>query len=180
MRWCALQYARRTREKQAEASWAYTQSVLTTLGNITIAWAGIEMMLTHLVLWHHVRSGIIPVDGLPRMLSKQLDYVKRTIEKDESLDIETRQHIAEIRRSIFILNEFRISVTHGVVHQRNRRTMDWHTQSIKIQGLTWRVVNNTFSNDEIQDKSRQISELGNDMSPFIASIIGMSHPALST
>ena len=136
-------------------------------------------MLTHLVIWHHVKNGIRPEKGLPRMLAFQLDYVKRNIESDETLDIDVRQKIAEIRHKIAILNEFRIHITHGVVHQRNAKTTDWHTHSIKIEGLTWREVRNTYSNDKIQEKAREISDLGHEMSPFIARIVGIEHPANS-
>jgi hypothetical protein len=145
------------------------------LGNITISWAGIELMLTHLVIWHHVKNRIYPETGLPRMLSKQLEYVKTSIERDQTLDEATRAKIADIRKRIVRLNEFRISVIHGVVHQRHGRTTDWHTHSIKIEGLGWRVVRNDYSNEFIQERSREISELGHEISPFFASITGMSH-----
>lgn len=179
MRYCALQYALRVRQRQSEASWAHVQSVLTTLGNIAIGWAGIELMLTHLVIWHHVKAGIAPDEGLPRMLAKQLAYVKKAIEHDPALTEATKSKLTDIRRRVVYLNEFRISVTHGVVHQRNRRTTDWHTHAIKIEGLGWRVIRNDYSNEFIQQRCREISELGHEMSPFIASITGMPHPANS-
>lgn len=176
LRWCAYKFALQVRQKQLDASWAHAQSVLTTLGNISISWAGVELMMTHLVIWHHVKNGVIPDEGLPHMLAKQLSYVKKYIETDASLDGVTRAQLADIRKRIFQLNDFRISIIHGVVHQRNRRTTDWHTHSIKIEGLGWRVIRRDYSNEFIQEKSREISDLGHEMSPFIASIIGMPHP----
>ncbi len=179
LRWCAYKFALQLRQKQLDASWAHAQSVLTTLGNISISWATIELMLSHLVIWHHVKNGVVPDEGLPRMLAKQLNYVKKSIEKDTSIGDVTRTKLADIRTRIFELNDFRISVIHGVVHQRNKRTTDWHTHSIKIDGLGWRVIRNDYSNGFIQKKSREISDLANEMSPFIASIIGMPHPGNS-
>ena len=164
---------------QSDASWAHINVVLSTLGNITIAWAGIELMLAHLVIWHHIKSGIMPDEGLPRMLAKQLDYVKRHVEKDDTIPELDRSRIGAIRKRIFTLNDFRISVIHGVVHQRNRRTTNWHTQSIKIEGMSWRVINHDYSNETIQAKSKEIQELGTEISPFFARIIGMAHPANS-
>ena len=179
LRWFGLQCVRQVRQKQADASWDHTQVILMTLGNISIAWAGIELMLSRLVIWHHVKNGIVPDEGLPRMLAKQLLYVKETIEHDLSLDDATRAKIADIRKRIFQLNDFRISIVHGIVHQRNRRTTDWHTLSIKIEGLGWREVRHDYSNELIQQRSREISDIGHEMSPFFASVIGMPHPANS-
>lgn len=141
-----------------------------------IGWACIELMLSKLVIWHHVKNGIRPEKGLPRMLSYQLDYVKDVIEKDWKIPALDRAEIAALRAKIAELNEFRITVTHGVVHQRNRHTTDWHTRSIKIDGLKWREVRNSFGHDEIIAKSKEIAELGSQMSPFVARIIGLPHP----
>lgn len=179
MRYCAMQYVQRVRRKQREASWAHVQSVLVTLGNITIAWAGIELMLTHLVIWHHVQNRVYPDRGLPRMLAYQIGYLKRSIETDAAFSDDDRAKLTNIRLRLTRLNDFRISVTHGVVHQRNRYTTDWYTHSVKIDGLKWRIVKNRYTNEDIQAKSREISELGSEMSPFIARITGMPHPANS-
>ncbi len=175
-----MQHAVKVRRMQSDASWSHVRVVLTTLGNISIAWAGVELMLSHLVIWHHVQNQLKPEKGLPRMLAYQLEYVKKSIETDWKIDVGDRARIQALRLRIAELNEFRVNITHGVVHQRNRRTTDWHTHSIKIDGLQWRVIQQSYSNEEIQNKAREIQELGSELSPFIARVIGMPHPANSS
>jgi hypothetical protein len=175
LRWCAMQYALRTRHRQQEASWIYVQSVLTTIGNITIQWAMIELFLAHLIVWHHCKRGLRPERGWPRMLAFQLDHVKK-IENDGSVDAPTAAKLAAIRKRISDLNDFRISVIHGVLHQKNRWTQNWHTYAVKIDGLDARVEERTYSNEEIQAKAKEMSDLAHEMSPFIAGIVGIPHP----
>ena len=175
LRWCAMQHALRTRQKQSKARWNYVQSILTTIGNITISWASIELILAHLIVWHHSKHNLRPEKGWPRMKASQLNHLKQ-IENDGTLDKATTAKLRDIRLRIGELNDFRISVIHGVLHQRNRNSTDWHTHSVKIDGLNARIVENHYSNDQIQEKAKQISQLANEMSPFIARIIGLPHP----
>lgn len=170
-----MQHALRTRRKKYDTSWTYIQSVLTTIGNITIQWAMIELFLAHLIVWHHAKMGLRPAKGIPRMLSYQLDHMKK-IEKDGSVDPATAAKLTDIRLRIVALNDFRISVIHGVMHQRNRWATDWHTYGVKIDGLDARVVRNTYSNQEIQTRCKEMSDLAHEMSPLIARIVGIPHP----
>lgn len=175
LRWCALQYARRERQRQHDASWAYVQSVLTTIGNITIKWAMIELFLAHLIVWHHRKHDLRPKGGLPRMLAFQLDHIKKQIERDGSLDATTAAKLGEYRRRITDLNDFRINVIHGVLHRYGRR-VEWHTHALKIEGLQARIVRRTYSNAEIQAKAQEMSNLAQELSPFICRIVGIRHP----
>lgn len=170
MRWYAKRNALRERRKQSDASWAHKQSVLTTLGAISVGWAGVELMLTQLVIWHHVSNKVTPDKDLARMLALQLDYIENNMENDASIDEETRKRISEIRHRATELNMFRVNVIHGIVHQNSRRTTDWLTYSIRIEGLSWREVRTAYTNEEIASKFQQIQKLGSDMAPFIARI----------
>lgn len=176
LRWCAYRYALKVRQRQSDASWAHVQLILTTIGNITIAWAGIELILSHLVIWHHWVNNSRPEKGLPRMLSFQLRYIKDRIEKDMNLPADVRDKLGELRLKIEELNDFRISIIHGVLHQRNKYTTNWHTHSLKIDELSWREIKNDYSADDIAQKSKEISDLGHELSPFVAGIIGLPHP----
>lgn len=139
----------------------------------------IELFLTHLIVWHHKKHNLTPKKGWPRMLAYQLDHIKYVVEKDGSVDAATAAKLRELRLRISALNDFRISVIHGVLHQRNRWTMDWHTYAVKIKGLDARVEQRTYSNEEIQAKAKEMSDLAHEMSPFIAGILGIPHPANS-
>lgn len=173
-----MRLALRRRKKAGDASWAYTQSVLTTVGNLTIMWAGIELMLTHLIVWYHERGGRAIRTDLPRMLTYQLEYLKK-LERDIRFDQEVSDTLREIRLEITRLNEFRINLIHGVLHQRNRRSRDWHTHSVKIDGNGWRVVRATYTDSELCANVKAVSDLSHKMSPFIARVIGMPHPAIT-
>lgn len=178
MRWCAMQYTLRERQKQSDKRWAYIQSVLTIVGNVTISWATIELQIAHLIIWHHRTRGLSPKEGWPRMLAKQLDHIKK-IEGDGSVDDATSAKLTDFRLRVWKLNDFRISIIHGVLHQKDRRSTDWHTHSVKIEGQSARIVANHYTNGQIQLRSKEISELAHEMSPFIARIVGIPHPANS-
>src|SRR4051794_19466206 len=169
-------FALRKDRKAADRQWVYVQSVLTTIGNITIKWAMIELFLAHLIVWHHAKLGLRPRKGWPRMLAFQLKHMKDVIEKDGSVDAATAAKLADFRRRITDLNDFRISVIHGVVHQQDPTSTVWHSHGIKIDGCDARTVYKTYSNEEIQERARQMSALAHEMSPFIARIVGIPHP----
>ena len=40
------------RTKRKDAKWQYVQSVLVTVGNMTITWSGIERVLDELIAWY--------------------------------------------------------------------------------------------------------------------------------
>ena len=174
--WLAKRNELRKVRKQSDDQWRYVQSVLTTIGNITIKWAMIELFLAHLIVWHHRKLGLQPKNGWPRMLAVQLKHMKEKIEKDGSVDGPTAAKLAEFRERITGLNDFRISVIHGVVHQQDPTSTVWHTHSVKIEGWDARVDHRKYTNEAIQEKAQQMSDLAHEMSPFIARIVGIPHP----
>ena len=176
LRYCAMRHAQRERKRQRKVRWEYVQSILTTVGNITIAWAGIELMMTHLIVWYHDRGGKAIRPDLPRMLKWQLDYLKK-LENNPMFAGPTAIELASIRLEIARLNNIRNTLIHGVLHLTHTINLTWRTHSIKIDGNGWRFVTTHFSNDDLVRASTEISALGHRMSPFIARVIGMPHPA---
>lgn len=176
LRWCALQYARRVREKQREASWAYVQSVLTTVGNMTITWAGIELMLNTLIEWYQGRVGQVIRPELPRNFADKLEYLRK-MEPDVRWAADDRAKLRAIRIELKRLNEFRKEIIHGLLHQKNSRSTEWHVYSVREKGSKLVRSSKRYSNDDIQDFSRAMSSAANEISPFFAKLIDIPHPA---
>jgi hypothetical protein len=174
-----MQHHARFRKHQIATFQAYTRSMMATIGTITISWACIELFLAHLIVWHTKQAGVVPKGGMPRMLDAQLKHLKKIIEGDPIFTLETAALLRKFRLEIDRLNDFRKNIIHGVVHQRNRFSTDWHTQSVKFEGDGWSVINHSYSNDEFQRFADDISALSGRMSPGIALIIGLPHPANS-
>lgn len=77
LRWCVLQHRLQVRRKRQEAAWEYTNSILAALGNITISWAGIGLILNRFIEAHHNQIGNIAKKGLPRNFTSKLEYLEK-------------------------------------------------------------------------------------------------------
>src|SRR3546814_18446180 len=81
LRKAALTHAQELRRKRKEDDWAYVQSVLGTVGMMTIHWAGIERLLDELIAaYQHSHTDFSREH--PRSLSNKLDYLKM-LQQDE-------------------------------------------------------------------------------------------------
>lgn len=170
MRYCAMQYALRLKQKQREERWAYVQSVLTTVGNMTIAWAGIERMLDELIAWYqHARTNLEAEH--PRSLSNKLSYL-RLMQKDTSFTDEIREFLRYTRIETKRLGMERHNIIHGLLHLKSARELVWRTQRVIYDGPFARLEHRLYPNDEIQKISREISDLGGYLSPKVWAIVG--------
>jgi hypothetical protein len=175
LRWCAMQHARDVRKKRKDASWAYVQSVLTTIGNMTITWAGIELMLNTLIEWYQARVGTVIRKDLPRDFSRKLAYLKK-MEPDIRWSTADREQLRQIRIELARLNEFRKNIVHGLL-TRSGNTMDWQAYLARVEGPRLIRRTETYSNEELRAYSKAMAEVSHKMSPFFARLIGLPHRA---
>lgn len=170
LRWCALQYAQRIRKRQQEARWEYVQSVLTTIGNMTITWASIERMLDELIAWYqHARTRLEAQH--PVSLKNKLAYL-RVMQRDVEFTSQIREFLRYTRIETKRLGAERHNVIHGVLHLASARDLIWRTQRVLYSGPFASLEHRAYSNDEIQKISREISDLGSYLSPKVWAIIG--------
>ena len=170
MRFCALQYALRVRENQRDVRWAYVQSVLTMIGNMTIAWAGIERMLDELIAWYqHARTRL--EEQHPVSLKNKLAYL-RVMQRDEGFTVEIREFLRYTRIETKRLGAERHNIIHGLLHLKSARDLVWRTQRVLYDGPFARLENRLYPNKEIETIGSAISALGGYLSPKVWAITG--------
>jgi len=161
----------RQRKRRKDIAWEYAQTVLIAVGNMTIMWAGIELMLDHLIGWYQGKVGAVIRKTLPRQLNEKLDYLSK-MEPDIRFSAEERNELKSIRLELFRLSEFRHDLIHGLLYQKNNRSTDWtvHRLEIKRSGASLREIN--YSNDDIQQGVRAIFDVSHRASPFFRQLMG--------
>jgi hypothetical protein len=170
IRFCAVQYVQKVRQKQRDARWAHIQSVLTMVGNMTIAWAGIERMLDELIAFYqHRRTGL--EKRHPSNLKDKLVYLK-AMQRDSGFTPEIVEFLTTACTETKKLSDDRHDIIHGLLHLANARTMQWRTQRVRYNGAVAQLEHRTYSNDDLQRIVIQISDLGSYLSPKIWVITG--------
>lgn len=149
LRRAALEQRRQERAYHRHAAWQHTQLILTALGNISIRWAGIGLILNHLIEWHIASTGHVPASGFPRAFTKKLDYIKEQIERDPYIHEDERTSLRELRLRLAKANEFRVELFHGylwhvgtdlsgVSQSRRRLETSWSGLSLsEAQAIFW-------------------------------------------
>jgi hypothetical protein len=169
-RYCAMAHAQSVRKRQREARWAYIQSVLATVGNITIAWAGIERMLDELIAWYQHQATALESNH-PRNLSDKIKYL-HAMQKDERFKLEIRGFLRTARINTKRLGDERHNLIHGLLHLESGLALTWRTQRVIIKGPNARLEHRTYTNGDLQRISSEISCLGGYLSPRVWAIIG--------
>ena len=170
LRWCAYQHAQQVRQKQADACWAYRQSVLVTLGNSTLAWAGVERILDELIAWYQHRFTDLSREH-PRGLSNKLEYLRR-MQRDERLTEKTREWLRRTRIEAKRLGDDRHELIHGMLWHHRGASLEWTTQRVTYDGPYARLRSRTFHNSDLQRVSAEISTLIGDLAPRVWILIG--------
>jgi hypothetical protein len=107
-------YRLRKLERALSARDATMTYMLTTLGNISIMWAAINMILNTFIEWNQRRLGVELPRGLPKSFTGKLDHLRK-VEKDELWSAEDRVEMREIRLALGRLNVTRAELFHGLV-----------------------------------------------------------------
>lgn len=177
MRWCALQYALRTRALQRENHRRQIDNVLMTVGNITIAWAGVERILDELIAyhqWHHTRRE----KQHPVSLSNKLEYLK-TMQRNPRFTREIREYLRTVRIEGKRLGTRRHDIIHGMLHLVNSRAAAWRTQRVTYEGPHARLVETAYTQADLMKLMHDIGEFSHELSPKVWVITGRDPNAIS-
>lgn len=164
-----MQYALKQRAKRADVRWAYRQSILVMVGNVTIMWAGVERILDELIAhWQHSATDLTKAH--PRGLSKKLEYLK-DMQRDPRISEPVREFLRYTRIEAKRLGNERHEIIHGLLNQQGTTT-NWRTQRVIYEGPYARLTHRKFSNDELQRISREIFSFSSFLSPRVWVLTG--------
>ncbi|MBS0253828.1 MAG: hypothetical protein JSS36_01115 [Proteobacteria bacterium] len=170
VRWAALLHAQQLRSERAKIRQDYVLSVLATVGNVTITWAGIERMLDELIAWYQQNCIEIRKDH-PISLSGKLDYLK-IMEKDDRLTEGAVDFIRDLRIKTKILGEKRHAIIHSLLSHNGGYSLKWTAQRVKYEGPHAKLEIHTYHNDDLQKISSEISDHSNHIAPRIWVLVG--------
>ena len=132
------------------------------LGNITISWAGIGLILNRFIEAHHNQAGMSLVKELPRNFTGKLEYLKK-VERDPRWAPERLAELKEMRLELADLNKRRINVTHGLLW---RNGPGWTVHIAKEDGDFLMRKNLSHSSQDIHDLSHDLAAIGGRLSRF--------------
>lgn len=170
VRWCAYRYAQQIRVKQNDAKWSYVQSVLVTVGNMTITWAGIERLLDELIAWYQHNCTDLSKPH-PLSLQNKLKYL-RVMQCDERFTDETREFLRKVRIEAKRLGNERHEIIHGMLWHRGGFSLEWKTQRVVYDGPNAGLTHRTFHNDDLRRLSREISNFSHYLAPKVWVLTG--------
>jgi len=158
LRYLVMRDARDVRNRRQEAAWKETQGVLIALGNITIGWAGINIILNHFLEQYQIGEGAKRRDEIPRNFTGKLKYMKE-IESDPLMAPHVLMEWRAVRLKLGELNEFRINLTHGLLVRKGYggRWTIHIAKEVKDRLQRWNVSHTT---QEIHDFAKEISDMG--------------------
>jgi hypothetical protein len=169
LRWCALQHLKKVRHERRERAWAETQAVLVALGNITIHWAGINLILNRFIEGHRFTFGPVIRDELPRSFTGKLDYLEK-VEKTLT-EPATAAQFRAFRLELAELNEQRINVVHGLLRRRGYGPR-WTIHIAKeVKDRLHRNDIPSHSND-IHALARRLSDVSHRLATFFRPMFG--------
>lgn len=148
---------------------------MSLIGTMTYQWAGIDLILNHVIAWHISQTNP-GSNSLPRDITRKLRYLKENIESDARIAADQRDRIRLFRIEITRLNKFRKSVVHGRLFQKNRLSVQWFVHSVHQNNGALKQATTPMTNDEILAGVRDIGDVAHAMSPFFAKLIGLEQP----
>ncbi len=169
-RWLILQHRKQIRQKRRDASWIETQAVLVSLGNITIAWAGINLILNSFIEAHwHQLGPATKGKELPRSFTGKLDYLKQ-LERDQRWDSTRLTEFRQMRLELADLNQRRINVVHGFLMRRG-------------YGPRWTIhiakeVDDRLHRDNLPHSSQEVHQLNIDLNDILRRLSIFFRPML--
>jgi hypothetical protein len=149
---------RKKRKYQLNARWTFDQSVLSGVGLYVTLWAGVERMLNHFIVAYHPHRPP-KLKTLPRDLMFKVKYLSE-VAKDERLPEQLRQHIAEIAADLGRESDYRHNLIHGYGFRRRQLgNLNWTFQWIDLRGKEPKLVEETYSHEEMRRRLQRISEI---------------------
>lgn len=168
-RWAYI-YAKQVKAKRKEAQWAYVQSVLVTVGNITIMWAGIERLLDELIAWYQQNCTDLSKKH-PKPFSEKIRYLNRMVE-DERFTDETSNFFRFMASEAERLSDDRNDIIHGMLWHKGGLSLNWQTQRVVYDGPNASLSHRLYHHDDLQKLSKRISKFSSHIAPKIWVILG--------
>lgn len=165
-----MQYAQRARAESRDARWKYVQSVLVSIGNMTITWAGVERVLDELIAWYQHNCTDLTKEH-PRSLREKLKYL-RLMQCDERFTDETREFLRKVRIDGKRIGNERHEIIHGLLHYRGSGTLEWTSQRVIYKGTNASLAHRTFHNDDLRRLSSEMSAFSHYLAPKVWILIG--------
>jgi len=164
-----MQYVRKQRAEIASVRWEYRQTILITVGNLTIMWAGVERMLDELIAhWQHLATDLS--QDHPMALARKLSYLKE-MQRDERLSAAIRDFLRYTRIEAKRLGGERHDIIHGILHNIGS-TLNWRTQRVIYEGPLARVHQRLYTNDDLQQISLEVAQFSTFLSARVWVLIG--------
>ena len=158
LRQLVLIHARDIRHKRQEAAWEETQAVLTAIGNITIGWAGINLILNTFFDNYTNKGGAKARKEIPRAFTEKLKYLKE-IEKDPLCASIYLTEARDVRLKLAEMNEFRVALFHGLAMRRGYGT-SWTIHMAREEKNQLRRWNQHHTSSDIFAFSKDVSDWG--------------------
>ena len=169
-RWCAMQYAVKERTKRRDLRWNYVQTVLASVGQITMSWAGVEMLLDELIGFYQHGCTELEIDH-PVSLSKKLDYMK-TMQRDPRLTEEMQEFLRSARIHAKRIGSKRHAIIHGVLRHVGGTSTNWQIQRASYEGPKARRNHHLFHSDDLLSLGSDIAAFTHFLAPKIWVFIG--------
>lgn len=171
VRGLALKHLKAVRQRQREAQWTYAQSVLVGVGNLIFSWSFIERQLNTVICqYHHHASARMKKHGLPDSIGAKITYLVE-VGRDERVPESLRKAINDWIPQLNRLRHHRHLIAHGTIFQRNRNSTEWYVQDLTLRGDTPTFREEFFTNEQLNEKSREIHELSHRMALVLNPII---------
>ena len=151
----------------AAIRWEYRRVVLTNLGLITVVWAGIEMVIDHLIAWYHPTVDQVTIqEEQPVNFMSKLAYINK-MARDEKFDNEARTSLHALKREAKILNKARKLMIHGVASHPNGFSNVWNFSIREFNGPKSVQRNYPVKDTEIAEILHQMSEFSAAIAPWV-------------
>jgi hypothetical protein len=172
LRFCILQAQLRDRKKRAQQRWEYRRTVYSILGHAVATWAGVEMVIDHLIEWYHPIAGAQNIQpDLPVTFDRKMDYVNKMARDPGWHDggAALRWMRTEAKR----LNKARKLMVHGVVWHLHPNGVDWMVQIREFDGPSSEIKSYNFRLEDLTEILSQISAFSSALAPRTAAITGL-------
>ncbi len=165
-----LRHLATLRKQRDDANWTYVQSVLASIGSLMMSWGLIERQINTLICqYHHIASDKLRTRGLPSSLGEKIAYLV-VIGNDERMPSVLRSAIKEWVPAIGRLRSHRDWIVHGNLSQVGR-TFRWRAQLLTLRGHEPAFEDRYFTNDELQERMREIGALSHAMAIVLTPIL---------
>lgn len=178
-RYCVLVYLRKERKKRADQLWEYRRSIISTLGQITITWATIELIIDHLIAWYHPLMGQEHIQReMPVNFERKMAYINKMV-RDDGFDDIAKSGLRSLRTEARRLNKARKLMIHGVAHHRNGFSQFWWFTIREFDGHQSQAVTYPVKDADLYEILRQMSEFSAAISPWVSDLIGLTKNAVA-